>query len=97
MKSDNESFEEQKKPPCYTLQFLQVICLNHLYEEIEGDLIQKFERDVKQLGEKHANRRLLWTVVRFFRQGILLRNKHSIHPMNKGVYTLQVSDTSIYF
>jgi len=83
--------------PKAPLALLRRFCPDHLYEEIEGNLIQKFERDVKQLGEKHANRRLLWTVVRFFRQGILLRNKHSIHPMNKGVYTLKVSDTSIYF
>jgi hypothetical protein len=80
MKSDNESFEEQKKPPYYALQFLQLICLNHLYEEIEGDLIQKFEKDLKKVGEKRAKRRLLWNVVRFFRPGILLRNRNSIRP-----------------
>ena len=54
MKSDNESFEEQKKPPYYALQFLQLICLNHLYEEIEGDLIQKFERDLKNARENRT-------------------------------------------
>ncbi len=32
--------------------FLQWICPDHLYEEIEGDLIQKFNRDVKSFGEE---------------------------------------------
>lgn len=53
-------------------------CPTHLYEEIEGDLIQKFDRDVKTVGERKAKRRLMWNVVRFFRPGILLRNKFSM-------------------
>lgn len=57
---------------------LQWFCPNHLYEEIEGDLIQKYNRDVRSLGEKLATRRLLWNTVMFFRPGILLRNKLSI-------------------
>ncbi|MDZ7648665.1 MAG: permease prefix domain 2-containing transporter [Cytophagales bacterium] len=60
-------------------KFLQYICPDHLYEEIEGDLIQKLEKDVKAFGEKKAKRRLLWNVIRFFRPGILLRNR-TIHP-----------------
>ncbi|MFM8739650.1 MAG: ABC transporter permease, partial [Cytophagales bacterium] len=46
-----------------------------LLEEIEGDLLQKFERDMKMFGEPKAKRRLLWNVIRFFRPAILLRNK----------------------
>jgi putative ABC transport system permease protein len=53
-------------------------CPEHLYEEIEGDLIQKFNRDLKKHGTKLANRKLLWNTLRFFRPGILLRNKPSI-------------------
>jgi hypothetical protein len=30
--------------------FLGVFCPDHLHEEIEGDLIQKYNRDVKTLG-----------------------------------------------
>jgi putative ABC transport system permease protein len=59
-------------------QFLKWFCPPHLYEEIEGDLIQKFKRDVKDFGEGKAKRRLLWNVIRFFRPGILLRNKFSM-------------------
>jgi len=50
-----------------------------LYEEIEGDLVQKFNRDVKAVGEVRAKGRLVWNVIRFFRPGILLRNKISFN------------------
>jgi putative ABC transport system permease protein len=60
----------------FALKFLRWFCPDHLYEEIEGDLMQKFERDLKQVGEKGA-KRLLWNVVRFCRPGIVLRNKFS--------------------
>jgi putative ABC transport system permease protein len=63
--------------PHIAFRILKGFCPEHLYEEIEGDLIQKFERDVKLYGEKRAKRRLLWNVIRFCRPGIVLRNKFS--------------------
>ncbi len=63
------------KQPHTIFQFLKWFCPPHLHEEIEGDLIQKFNRDVKTIGERKAKRRLMWNVIRFFRPGILLRNK----------------------
>ncbi len=67
---------ESAHPP-FALRFLSWFCPAHLYEEIEGDLIQRFHRDVKTFGDKRAKRRLIWNVIRFFRPGILLRNKFS--------------------
>ncbi len=77
-------------PASWAWRFLKVICPPHLYEEIEGDLIQKFNRDVKNFSRasdtskvsdasalRKAKRRLLWNVIRFFRPGIVLRNKVS--------------------
>jgi putative ABC transport system permease protein len=64
--------------PKVQLRILSWFCPDHLYEEIEGDLIQRFEKDVKALGERKAKRKLLWNTIRFFRPGILLRNKFSI-------------------
>ena len=79
MKSDNESFDEHHKLTRIVLRFLRFICPTYLYEEIEGDLIQKFNRDTKNVGEKKAKRRLRWNTIRFFRPGILLRNKLSFN------------------
>ncbi len=59
--------------PSWIGKFLKIICPPHLLEEIEGDLIQKFNRDVKNDGEKKAKRRLIWNTIRFLRPGILLR------------------------
>lgn len=44
-------------------------------EEIEGDLLQRFERDKRRFGNGSAKRRLLWNAVSFFRFSIILRNK----------------------
>jgi putative ABC transport system permease protein len=72
----------------HSLRLLKWFCPTHLYEEIEGDLIQKFNRDLKTsrattlsggTTERRAKRRLLWNVIRFFRPEILLRNKFSNH------------------
>jgi putative ABC transport system permease protein len=62
----------------WTIRFLRWFCPPHLLEEIEGDLLQKFEKDSKAFGGKKAKRRLMWNTIRFFRPGILLRNNPSI-------------------
>lgn len=68
-------------PLKYFLRLLRWICPVHLFEEIEGDLIQRFEKDVTIYGEWKAQRRFVWNVIRFFRPGIILRNRGSM-PMN---------------
>ncbi len=40
---------ESAHPP-FALRFLRWFCPPHLYEEIEGDLIQKFNHEVKSFG-----------------------------------------------
>jgi putative ABC transport system permease protein len=75
------------KLPQIAFRFLKWSCPAYLYEEIEGDLIQKFQRDVKTTGEKKAKRRLLWNVIRFFRPGILLRNNFSLNLFDNYMLT----------
>lgn len=65
-------------PPKNALRILSWFCPDHLVEEIEGDLLQKYERDLKKFSTQRSKRRLLWNTIRFFRPGILLRNKPSI-------------------
>lgn len=66
------------RPPQWVLRFLRWFCPDHLAEEIEGDLLQRFARDVKSFGERKARRRFTWHAIRFFRPGIILRNQLSI-------------------
>ena len=77
------NMNESVRPSMLALRSLKAICPDHLYEEIEGDLIQKFNRDVKNFGEKKARRRMVWNVIRFFRLGILLRSRFSMQ-LNQG-------------
>lgn len=74
---------ESVNPPRWIFRFLSWFCPAQLLEEIEGDLVQKFERDVKKLGERRASRKLFWNTLRFLRPEILLRNKLSVQ-LNQG-------------
>src|SRR5688572_5473321 len=73
-------------PPRWALRLLQWICPTSLYEEIAGDVIEKFNRDLLWGGTlrtnrspvKRARRRLIWNILRFIRPGIILRNRFSI-------------------
>ncbi|MEZ4947558.1 MAG: FtsX-like permease family protein [Cyclobacteriaceae bacterium] len=64
--------------PKWPLRFFHWFCPEHLIEEIEGDLFQKFEKDVSQFGIKKARRKFGWNALRYLRPGILMRNKFPI-------------------
>ncbi|MEZ4947559.1 MAG: permease prefix domain 2-containing transporter [Cyclobacteriaceae bacterium] len=64
-------------PPKWITNFLNWFCPDHLLEEIEGDLIQKFEKDVDQLGATKAKRKFIWNTIRYLRPGIVMRNRFS--------------------
>lgn len=50
-------------PPKWAFQLLQCICPDHLFEEIEGDLIRKFQKDVGAFGKGKAKRRFIWNAL----------------------------------
>jgi len=56
------------------LRILRWYCPDHICEEIEGDLIQKFNRDTLNVGTRRAKRRFILNAIQFFRPGILTRN-----------------------
>lgn len=64
------------------LRLLEWLCPPSLYEGIEGDLLEQFEHDVTEVGEKQANRRFALNALKFLRPGILLRNKFTIRLIN---------------
>ncbi len=69
-------------PPIHHFRLLRLFCPGHLLEEIEGDLVQRFEKDIEKYGEPKAKRKLWWNVIRFLRPDIILRNKISIRLIN---------------
>ena len=62
-------------PPKFALRFLRWFCPSELHEGIEGDLLEEFDEDVKEVGAKKASRRMFWNTLNFFRPSIILRNK----------------------
>ncbi|HMG91089.1 MAG TPA: ABC transporter permease [Chryseolinea sp.] len=73
----------EAKPSRFVLRILRWYCPDHLVEEIEGDLIQKFNQDVVTVGTHRAGQRFILNAIRFFRPGILLRNRFNyIHQRN---------------
>lgn len=65
------------RAPKWPFRILRMFCPPELYEEISGDLAQRFERDASKSGIGKAKGRLVWNTLRFFRPGILLRNRLS--------------------
>jgi putative ABC transport system permease protein len=60
-----------------TSRLLKLFCPSELIEEIEGDLMQRYQRDISKHGNKKARLKLLINTIKFFRPGILLRNHFS--------------------
>ncbi|MEJ0029599.1 MAG: permease prefix domain 2-containing transporter [Bacteroidota bacterium] len=50
-------------------------CPPELIEEIEGDLLQRFQKDLTKHGQNVAKRKLIWNTVRFIRPSIILRKQ----------------------
>lgn len=68
---------EIRSLPTWVKTFLRTICPEELYEQIEGDLIELYEQDLKTVGHRKARLRLAISTIRFLRPGILLRKKFS--------------------
>jgi putative ABC transport system permease protein len=71
------------QPVRWAFRLLQKFCPDRLFEEIEGDLLQRFARDMNTFTKSKAKRRLLWNMVRFCRPGIIARNKFKVN-LNQG-------------
>jgi putative ABC transport system permease protein len=74
--------EKHGLPPNFALRFLRWFCPAQLLESVEGDLLEQFYSDIAEYGLRSAKRKYFLNVFRFFRPGIILRNKFSVHSMN---------------
>lgn len=66
-----------RRLPPWADRFLRAICPEELFEEIEGDLIELYNDDAKNHGARRAKLMFATRTLRFFRPGILFRNKVS--------------------
>jgi putative ABC transport system permease protein len=56
-----------QKPPRWASLLLRVLCEPHLFEEIEGDLYERYARDIAKDGKRAADRRYVINVTGFLR------------------------------
>lgn len=66
----------------FWFRFLEWFCPPALYEGIEGDLLEEYEIDREERGPAKAKLRLAVNVLRFFRPGIVLRNRFKFELIN---------------
>lgn len=64
-------------PPRLADRFLEWFCASHLLEEVQGDLHERFQRDVGLFGERLAKRQYYWSVLGFFRPFALKKKEDS--------------------
>jgi putative ABC transport system permease protein len=67
-----------KSLPKWAERLLRAICPEELYEQIEGDLIEIYNYEERTTGKRKAKLRFILACFRFFRPGIILRNKINI-------------------
>lgn len=81
----------------FWFRFLEWFCPPALYEGIEGDLLEEYEADQQERGMRKANLRLAVNVLRFFRPGIVLRNRFKFELINTIMFTnyLKVASRNI--
>jgi len=66
-----------KDLPKLTQRLIRAICPAHFVDQIEGDLIELYNHDIKTVGVRKAKLRMILAALRFIRPGILLRNRFS--------------------
>lgn len=72
-----------KDPPKWALRFFRWFCLPEMVEDIEGDLTERYQAKVAQLGPGKANRYFIRQVFLLFRPGIIDFRK-LVFIQNKG-------------
>lgn len=60
-----------QSPPKLFIKLLQCFCKESLQESILGDLEEQFDEDIESIGERKARRKFAWSVLRFFRPGVI--------------------------
>ena len=72
----------KKVESSFWIHFLEWYCPPDLFEGIEGDVLEMFEQDKRDVGEIKARRRLGLNVLKFFRPEIVMRNRFTFQLIN---------------
>ncbi len=69
------------RPPRWASHLLEWFCAPHLLEEVQGDLQERYGRDVGRVGTTKANRRYWLSVLSFLRP-FALKRRHDNNPQS---------------
>src|SRR5690606_9772303 len=82
------------KPPNLFLHFFRWFCDPSVAEDIEGDLLEMFDRDVSSKGLFKARLKFSFNTIRLFRPGIIRKingpSYHNPSPMLKNYFITSV-------
>ncbi|WP_421877030.1 ABC transporter permease [Marinoscillum sp.] len=69
------------RPPQFLTKILRSLCKDQFYEELQGDLEERFFRDIKSKGLKNARRRYNMEMIKLLRPSVIKSPKIPL-PMN---------------
>ncbi|MEM7548499.1 MAG: ABC transporter permease [Bacteroidota bacterium] len=72
-------------PPKYPLRFFRWFCHPEYLEDIEGDLVERFERNSEEKGVKKARWNFTKDIIKLFRPGII-RSFFGSHTLNNDLF-----------
>src|SRR6267154_2509360 len=76
-----KSSDPKSSPPRWATRLLQWYCAPHLIEEVQGDLQEEFDYQVKQVGSRRAQLDYVRNVIGFIRPFAIKRGKsHTSNP-----------------
>ena len=73
------------QPPKYALRFLRWFCREDYLEELEGDLVELYEKCLEESPGK-AKRSLWWSVIRYFRPGFIKSMKIGQYSISTAMF-----------
>jgi putative ABC transport system permease protein len=73
-------------PPSFLLWLFKSFCRPSYHADIEGDLIEHYDRQAKDFGRQKANWQLLFNVIRLFRPGLVRSFGFPINPHPVGLF-----------
>src|SRR4026208_2573751 len=84
------------QPPKRPLKFLRWFCREDFIEEVEGDLIEIFEKEVGQ-SPSRARRKFTWSVIKHFRPAFIksFKSRQSLNPTTMLRHNLLISYRNI--
>jgi putative ABC transport system permease protein len=78
------------QPPKWALRFLQWYCSPDFMEEILGDALELYEERLRIEGERSADLKFVWDVIRFFRLSNLKKSDQYVPGSRNGLWGLNL-------